>query len=173
MPVLPHACCKSGIPEGHCTRYRVLSVLARSYSEIICKKEPCRLFSSSTALYVMEQVPLPLSRLAALAWRCPAMDAADGGIKLRHGRPWSRCVADRLPPKAGRCSIACQARQAAGGQSTVVASAQLFPAHVDGGRARHPSHNWSSVAASDMTSVSAPAIASDVRCQRASASCVI
>ena len=37
----------------------------------------------------MGQIPLPLSRLAALARRCPAMVAADGGTKLRHGRPWT------------------------------------------------------------------------------------
>ena len=95
-----------------------------------------------------------------------------GGIKLRHGRRVRvHCVsvADRgLPPNTGRCSIACQARQAAGGQSTVVASVQLFSAHVDGGRARHPSHTWSSIAASDMTLVFATAVASDARCQRGS-----
>ena len=46
--------------------------------------------------------------------------------------------------------------QAAVGESTVVASVQLSRAHVDGGRARHPAHIWSGVAASDMTSVFLP-----------------
>ena len=78
-----------------------------------------------------------------------------------------------LPPHDISCIVWLAPQAAGGGSVAPVASGQKLSARHDGRRARDASHTWSSVAAADMASVSAAALASDASSQMAFCSGVI